>query len=145
MIYNPDKPLRTAYLVALQAATGVGVWTDGIPKSVPVPISYILITTQTRTRTAVAKPTDNSGLSDNFGWLSGITFDINVISPAGFSNPGAIDDLIEKVINVAENILVPGWCIKSRVYFNTSPLNLSTPTSYINRKTVIYQHWIEKL
>lgn len=143
MINSPDAPLRTAYLAALEAATGIDVWAGGVPKTAVPGNAYILLTTQTKTRTAVAKPT--GALSDNFDWLASITIDITVVSPSGFANPGALDALEEKVINVAENIMVPLWCIKSRVYFNTQELPLSTSVNYFNRRTIIYQHWIQIL
>lgn len=145
MIYSPDAPLRTAYIAALETATGLGVYPDDVPKSIPVPNSYILIGSQTKNRTAVAKPTDQSGLSDNFGWNSTIVFDIQFFSPAGYSNPGAVDAIEEQVINIAETITVPGWVIKSRIQVQSRPLPISTAVNYINRKVLTYQHWIEKL
>ncbi|ASU34412.1 hypothetical protein [Mucilaginibacter xinganensis] len=145
MIYSPDKPLRTAYITALQIATGVGVFPDLVPKNIQTPTSYILLTSQTKTRIAVAKPTASSNLSDNFGWLSSIVFDIQYFSPSGFSNPGAVDDIEQQIINVAETVEVPGWAIKSRVQVQSIPLPVNTPTNYINRRVLTYQHWIEKL
>lgn len=144
--YNPDTPLRSAYIAALQAfISGVPVYPDKVPKSADIPTQYILITTQTTTRTAVAKPTDLSEQSDNFGWLCNIVFDIQVIGPSGFSNPGAVDYIFEQLINVAENITVNDWAVKSRVFVQSRLLNIDTPDNYINRKVVTYQHWIDKL
>lgn len=145
MIYSPEKPLRTAYLAALKTATGLGVFPDLVPKSTPTPTAYILITSQTKNRTAVAKPTANTNLSDNFGWLTSIVFDIQYLSPTGFSNPGAVEDIEQQVINVAETILVPGWAIKSRVQVQSTPLPVNTATNYINRRVLTYNHWMEKL
>jgi hypothetical protein len=145
MIYTPDKDLRTAYIAALQTATGLGVFPDGVPKTTVTPKAYILITSQTKTRTAVSKPTSVTNTSDNFGWLASIVFDIQYFSPSGFSNPGAVDDIEAQVINVAETLQVSGWAIKSRVQIQSRPLNVNTPTNYINRKVLTYQHWIEKL
>jgi hypothetical protein len=143
MIYSPDIPLRTAYISAIKIATGLEVYPDNVPKSVTVPTQYILITSQTNVRTAVAKPTFT--LSDNYDWLSNIVFDIQYFSPSGYSNPGAVDIIYEQIINVAENILVPGWAVKSRIFVQSRPLNISTATNYINRKVLTYSHWLQKL
>lgn len=145
MIYTPEKPLRTAYIAALQIATGLNVYADLVPKTNPTPTAYILITSQTKTRTAVAKPTTQSNLSDNFGWLASLVFDIQYFSPSGFSNPGAVDDIEEQVINVAESIEVDGWSIKSRIQVQSTPLPINTATNYINRRVLMYNHWMEKL
>jgi|ERR1700744_925910 len=145
MIYTPEKPVRTAYITALQIATGLGVFPDLVPKSTATPTAYILLTSQTKTRTAVAKPTGQTNLSDNFGWLTSIVFDIQYFSPSGYSNPGAVDDIEQQVINVAETIEVPGWAIKSRVQVQSTPLPVNTPINFINRRVLTYQHWMEKL
>lgn len=143
MIYSPDVPLRTAYIAAIQTATGLSVYPDRVPKSAATPTQYVLITSQANVRTAIAKPTNT--LSDNYGWLSNIVFDIQCLSLAGYSNPGAVDAIYEKIVNVAENIIVPGWAIKSRVFVQSQPLNIDTATNFINRKVLTYSHWIEKL
>lgn len=143
MIYSPEKPLRTAYIAALKTATGLDIFADLVPKSAGTPTAYILITSQTKTRTAVAKPTDS--LSDNFDWLASIVFDIQYLSPSGFSNPGAVEDIEQQVINVAETVLVPGWAIKSRVQVQSTSLNINTATNFINRRVLTYQHWMNKL
>lgn len=145
MIYTPEKPLRTAYIAALQTATGLSVYPDLVPKNIYTPTAYILLTSQTKTRTAVAKPTEASNLSDNFGWLTSIVFDIQYFSPSGFSNPGAVEDIEQQIINVAETILVPGWAIKSRVQVQSMPLPVNTATNFINRRVLTYQHWMEKI
>lgn len=145
MIYTPEKPLRTAYIAALKTATGLGVFPDLFPKNIPTPTAYILLTSQTKTRTAIAKPTQDSNLSDNFGWLASIVFDINYFSQSGYSNPGAVDDIEQQIINVAETLQVPGWAVKSRVQIQSTPLPINTPTNFINRRVLTYQHWIEKL
>lgn len=143
MIFTPDKPLRTAYAAALQLAIGLPVYVDLVPKSDTTPLSYIIISSQTKVRTAVAKPT--STLSDNFGWLSNITLDIQHLSQSGYSNPGVVDDIEEQVINVAENISVAGWAVKSRVQVQSRPLDINTVPNYINRRVLVYQYWLEKL
>lgn len=145
MIDTPEKPLRTAYIGALQTATGLNIYADLIPKTNTTPTAYILITSQTKTRTAVAKPTSQSNLSDNFGWLASLIFDIQYFSPSGFSNPGGVNDIEEQVINVAESIEVDGWVIKSRIQVQSMSLPINTATNYINRRVLTYQHWIEKL
>lgn len=142
MRYNPDKPLRTSYATAIMAV-GIQAFADLIPEQVSTPSSYILIHSQSKVRTAVAKPTDS--VSDNFNFIATIVFDINVISPSGFANPGEADDIEEVIINLAENITVNGWAIKSRVFVQSLPLPVKTATNYINRKVVTYQHWMEKL
>lgn len=143
MIYSPDTHLRTAYLAALQTATGLPVFADLVPKSTDVPTAYILITSQTKTRTAVAKPTGE--IYDNYDWLASIVFDIQFFSPAGFANPGAVEAIEEQIINVAENIVVADWVIKSRVQIQSRPLPVTTATNYINRRVLTYQHWLQKL
>lgn len=145
MYHNtPDIPLRTAYIGAIKAFIyGVPVYPDKVPKSVQIPESYILISTQTNIRTAVSKPTSDQ--SDNYEWLSNIVFDIQNFSPSGFSNPGAVDYIFNQLVQVCENINVDGWAVKSRVFIQSRPLNIDTATNFINRKVLTYQHWLIKL
>lgn len=141
---NPNKPLRTAFISALKVAGNVEVWSKLVPRNVkPIPDQYILITTQTKTRVAVAKPTDQ--LYDNFNWLVSTTIDMYNFSPAGYSNPGKNDDLEELITLAIENILVPGWAIKSRIFVQSLDLDVNTTENFIERRVITYQHWIEKL
>lgn len=140
---NPDKPLRTAYIAALKTATGLDIWVKNVPKSAVIANQYILIATQTKNRTAIAKADIN--LSDNFDWLCSIEFQLVNISLSGFANPGANDDLEQLVIEVTENILVPGWAVKSRDLLQETNLDLQTPESFIERKIITYTHWVAKL
>lgn len=144
--YNPNIAVRTAYISALtEFISGVPVYPDVVPKNVTIPTSYILISSQTNTRTAVAKPTEASEKADNYEWLSNIVFDVQSFSPSGYSNPGAVDYICEQVINVAENFSMDGWTVKSRVFVQSRPLNINTATNFINRQVITYQNWLQKL
>lgn len=144
--YDPDPVLRTAYIAALSNfIEGVPIYVDLVPKSAGTPLLYILITSQTTVRTNVSKPTNLSDPSDNFGWLSSIVFDVQNVSQAGFSNPGPVDYVIGQIVNVAENLMIDGWAVKSRVFVQSRPLNVATATNFINRKVLTYQHWLEKI
>lgn len=140
-IFNPDKYIRAAYINQLSGFAAI--YADAIPKSSAIGDKYILITSITKTRTQAAKPT--SELGDNWTYLVNIVFDINVISPAGYANPTSVEDIEENIVNVAETILIGGWAIKSRVLIQSIPLPVKTPTSYVNRRILTYQHLISAL
>lgn len=140
--FNPDKYLRAAYGQALQGF-GYTIYADSVPKPLNVGDTYILITSITRVRTQSAKPTD--GVNDNWSWLANITFDINVLTPSGFANPTAAEDIEENIINTAEQLEISGWTIKSRVQVQSRPLPINSPTTYVNRRVLTYQHWIDQL
>lgn len=139
--FNPDKYIRTAYSDAL--GIYYPIYADIVPKVVVIGDKYIIISSIVKTRTAVAKPTDT--VADNWGWLATVTFDINSISPSGYSNPTSVEDIEENIVNAAEQLQVPGWAVKSRVQIQSRPLNLNTPTMYINRRVLSYAHWMEQL
>jgi hypothetical protein len=143
MILNPNKPIRIAYIAALNGF--VPVFAKNVPRNITVPDQFILITTQTKTRVNSSKPTIYSGLSDNFGWQVNTVLDLNSFSPAGYANPGRNDDLEELVVQAIENILVPAWTVKSRVFVQSLDLDIATATNYIERRVITYSHWMEQL
>src|ERR1700761_3724089 len=121
-----DIPLRTAYKAALASATGLSVWVKKVPKTAStIPDQYILITTQSKTRTAIAKA--DQTITDNYDWLASIEFQIVNNSISGMANPGANDVIEPLVINVADTIQVPGWSVKSRDLLQQTDLDIDTP------------------
>lgn len=135
MLVSPDKFIRKAYLTAL-AGVGVPAYAGKVPISVtPIPQQYILLTTQTKQRTAVSK--------NGWEWNTQITIDIIYNGKKGFSQMDKVDDTEGKVIEAIENgISVEGFAVKSTELVNSQPLNAETDTQSIERRILIYEHWV---
>lgn len=131
--------MRGAYVTALAVATGVPVWSKKVPKDVdPIPLKYILITSQTKNRTEVDK--------DGFEWLCTITVDIYNVNEAGYSSIVNLDDIEENVINtIEEEIQIPGFITKSTVLFDSRDLETETASQSIERRILTYQHWLNNI
>lgn len=134
---SPNEPLRKAYIQAIATAlAGIPVWAKKIPKNVtPVPSLYILIISQEKQRTAIGK--------DCWEWLCQITLDITYVNPQGYSDTVKIDDVEAAVITAVEaGINVEGFMVKSVDLVNSSDLDTETPTQSIERRILIYEHWL---
>lgn len=133
---NPEKYVRAAYIAAIATQTAVPVWAKKVPKNTsPVPSRYILISSQTKERTEVSKSC--------WEWLCSITVDIVFQGPAGYSDTEQIDDVEEAVLTAIEaGITAQGFIVKSVDLVQTSDLDAETPTQSIERRIVIYQHWL---
>jgi len=136
-ILNPDKYLRTAYVDALRPAlTGVNVWAKKIPKDVtPLPKRYVLITSQTKSRTEVSKGC--------YEWLCSIMVDVFNVNVAGYAKPENNDDYEEIIIDTIESgIVVPFFQVKSYDFIDSIDLDIETPAQSLERRVIVYQHWL---
>ncbi|MFA6087486.1 hypothetical protein [Mucilaginibacter sp.] len=134
MLISPDKYIRKAYIEAL-ANAGVPVYAKKVPIDKAIPQKYILLSTQTKQRTAVSK--------NGWEWNTQITIDMVFIGEKGISQTDKIDDLEGIVIEVIENgISVDGFAVKSTVLINSQPLDTETPKESIERRILIYEHWV---
>ncbi len=132
---NPEKYVRIAYLQAIATQTAVPVWTKKVPKDVTVPKKYILITSQEKQRTEVGK--------DCWEWLCQITIDVVFQGTLGYSDTDQVDDIEEKIITAIEaGIDVPGFMVKSIDLVDTVNLDSDTENQSIERRVIIYQHWL---
>lgn len=137
---NPDKYIRKAYVDALSSATGLNVWNKGIPKDVEVlPDTYIILRSQTKQRTSVSKQL--------WEWQSQITIDIVSVNELGYNSTVVVDNIEQTVMNTIESGLTfgGGFNNKSTRFIDSVPLDIDTPTNTINRKVVIYEHWLNKV
>lgn len=134
MLISPDKYIRKAYIIAL-ANAGVPVYAKKVPISATIPQKYILLSTQTKQRTAVSK--------NGWEWNTQITVDIVFAGTKGISQGDKVDDVEGIVIEAIENgITVDGFNVKSTILLNSQPLDTETPTQSIERRILIYEHWL---
>lgn len=134
MLVSPDKFIRKAYLTAL-AGVGVQLYAGKVPVDKTIPEHYILLSTQTKQRTAVSK--------NGWEWNTQITVDIIYRGKKGYSFMDRVDDTEGKVIEAIENgISVEGFAVKSTELVNSQPLNAETDTQSIERRILIYEHWV---
>lgn len=135
MLISPDKYIRKAYIEAL-ANAGVPVYAKKVPIDKNIPQKYILLSTQTKQRTATSK-------DDRWEWLTQITIDIVFVGAKGISQTDKVDDVEGLVIEAIENgITVEGFAVKSTDLLNSQPLDDETPTQSIERRILIYEHWL---
>lgn len=135
MLVSPDKFIRKAYITAL-APIGIPVYGKKVPISVkPIPPQYIILSTQTKQRTAVSK--------NGWEWSTQITVDIVSQGAKGFSGTDKLDDIEGQVVDAIENgITVDGFYVKSTNLLNSQPLDTETDTQSIERRILIYEHWV---
>jgi hypothetical protein len=134
MLISPDKYIRKAYLAAL-AGAGVPVYAKKVPIDKAIPQKYILLSTQTKQRTAVSK--------NGWEWNTQITIDIVFVGVKGVAQTDKVDDVEGAVIEAIENgITVDGFAVKSTDLINSQPLDIETPTQSIERRILIYEHWV---
>lgn len=135
MVINPDRNLRVAYLDIIQDL-GIPVWANKVPVDEPTPPLYVLITTQTKQQTAISKTC--------WEWLNQITIDIVSVHDTGDSNTEAVENIEQGVINAVESagFAVLGFSVKSKRIVESRPLNIELPTQSIERRILIYEHWL---
>lgn len=134
---NPNKHIRGAWISGLKTATGLGVWSKEVPKSVmPVPITYILVTSQTKNRFGVAK--------DCYEWITTIAISIVHVLPQGFTSTETLDDIEETVMNLAETITIPGFRLRFTNLSESREMSASDETNFIEQRIIVYEQWVDK-
>lgn len=134
MLISPDKYIRKAYIEAL-ANAGVPVYAKKIPIDKNIPQKCILLSTQTKQRTAISK--------NGWEWNTQITVDIVFVGAKGVSQTDKVDDVEGAVIDAIESgITVDGFAVKSTDLISSQPLDSETPTQSIERRILIYEHWL---
>lgn len=134
MLISPDKYIRKAYIEAL-ANAGVPVYAKKVPIDKNIPQKYILLSTQSKQRTAVSK--------NGWEWNTQITIDIVFKGVKGVSQGDKVDDVEGLVIDAIENgISVDNFAVKSTDLLNSQPLDTETATESIERRILIYEHWL---
>ena len=136
---NPNKYIRKAWISALKTATGIDVWGKLVPKDVnPTPLKYILISSQSKNRFAVAK--------DCYEWICTINVDVINITPQGFVSTVTVDDIEETILNTVESgISVSGFTVKVvRLAGPPVDMDIDTETEMIERRILSYELWLNK-
>lgn len=132
---NPDKYLRAGYLAALQGQGLIAYNKDLPPSTDPIPGVYVLIESQSKTTTERSKT--------DFEWNSRVTLHIINVNERGYVTTTLVDDAEEKCINAVENgIMVENFYLKSTYLIDSIPLDLTDKTTTIERKVLIYEHWL---
>lgn len=135
---NPNKYIRAGVIPMLKTATGLtGVWHKKVPKTViPTPDKYILVTSQTKNRFAVAK--------DCYEWLCTLNIDIHNINPQGFTETSAVDDIEENVLNAMTGVTVAGFTVKLVALSNSIDLDVESNEYSIDRRVLTYELWLNR-
>lgn len=135
MLISPDKFIRKAYKTAF-APVNLPVYGKIVPVNVkPIPQKYIILGTQTKQRTAISK--------NGWEWLTQITVDIVFQGAKGFSETDKLDDIEGQIIDIIENgITIDGFYLKSTNLISSQPLDVETDTQSIERRILIYEHWV---
>jgi len=146
IILNPNKYIRKAYIDALEAATGLKVWEDRMPKTVtPIPKQYLLITNQTKNETANAKNESEFYQLTYFEWLCTCDIQIFNINAKGYSNTEVVDNIEEIVISIIRNgVAIPDFYNKDTRILESLDLPLETTTQSVDRRVVKFQNWVSR-
>lgn len=132
---NPSKPLRTAYIQALKAATGLPVFYKLLPAGNKA-TEYILLDSMSKSRIIRAKV-------DYYEWQVRINVNIYSIRPAGTSNQGRVDD-IEEIVRetIGDALPVEGWYNKNTDEVSQQDLSTVGQTTFTDRSLIIFEHWL---
>lgn len=135
---NPDKYIRKAYIDALSLATGLTVYDKGVPKDTDIlPDEYIVIRSQTKQRTSISKSL--------WEWNSQITIDIISVNELGYYSTLKVDDYEQSAITSIESgLTIANFNNKSTRFIDSVPLDIDTKTNTINRKVLVYEHWLNR-
>lgn len=101
---NPIKPLRTAYVTALDGIS-VPVWDRRIPKDTDEPELYVLVTSQTATGSNRTKCGNNTKECTTL-------FDVIYKTMQGYADSAPVDDVCEEIlqkIDTNAQITIPGF------------------------------------
>ena len=132
---NPSKPLRTAYIQALKAATGLPVFYKLLPAGSTAK-EYILLDSMSKSRIVRAKV-------DYYEWQVRINVNIYSIRPAGTSNQGRVDDIEEIVrTTIGTSLPVDGWYNKNTNEISQQDLSTAGQTTFTDRSLIIFEHWL---
>lgn len=131
---NPDKYLRKGYLAALQAQ-GLTVYNKTLPTSGTIPDVYVLVVSQSKQVTEQSK--------EAFEWNCKVTLHIVNLNTRGYTTTTLVDDAEEKCINAIQNgILVDHFAVKSADQTESMNLDITDKTVTIERRVLIYEHWL---
>jgi len=133
--YNsiPDTPVRKAFVSALDPV-GIPIYDMEVPKSVDVPGSYILMTTQTNSQADTSKCGHN--------WWHSILLDVVSVQDQGYVDRSVLDgicDSINQIIDTLDSIGIPGFVVYNTQVIDTHDMTLTTQTKIISRKLMRYQ------
>lgn len=132
---NPDSHVRTAYVQALKTATGLPVFAKVLPSGSKA-TQYIILDSQSKSQTVDAKV-------DYFEWLCRININIYNINPAGIYKPIETDNIEQIVLNtVLPGISIDGFHNKNTDIIESQDLSLEYPTASVDRKLIVFEHWI---
>jgi hypothetical protein len=134
---NPDKYIRKAYLGYI---LGTPIYDKEVPKNIdPIPKSYILITSQTKSQENTSKC--------GHDWNCTIVLDIVATFTQGYADTAMVDDIEESISNVIDlqqdQILIDaGFTVYNTQMLSSTDMTLDTKTQTIIRKIVRYGHQI---
>lgn len=132
---NPDKYVRTAYVQALETATGLPVFAKALPAGITA-TQYIILDSQSKSQTVDSKV-------DYFEWLCRININIYNTNPAGTYRPLETDDIEQIVLNtVLPGIAIEGFHNKNTNIIESQDLSLEFPTASVDRKLIVFEHWV---
>lgn len=148
---NPDKYIRAVYIAKFAGITSGGktvpTYSQRVPNNInPVPSVYILIHSQSKNETGPGKPGDTEIMQSNRKeWTANITVDIVSNQPKGHSNMAIVEDIEQEVLNRIYNGLYPAnFLVKDTKMVSATELNGENATQSVDRKVLIFTHWINE-
>ena len=133
----PDKHIRKEVAEKITAAAGVLVTEQVVPIAMDTPEMYVLISSQTRNRTAVSK--------QNYEWLGSITLTLVKINEKGYISSAELDDLGTQVCAVMDELEVPGFKTNFSRFFDSVTDVIEGPANTMCRKHIIYEIWVNRV
>lgn len=135
-ILNPNKYIRTAYINALEATTGLKVWHKKVPLTTkPMPKRYILLDSQTKNEFAKTKC--------KFDWSCTIDVNIYNVNAPGYSDAEVVDDIEQIVMSlVLPGLAIPNFINKRTEILESLDLSVDTNTNSIDRRLIKFDHWL---
>lgn len=134
---NPSKPVRTAYIQALKASTGLPVFYKVLPSGSSAK-EYILLDSMSKSRIVRAKV-------DYYEWQVRVNVNIYSIRNAGTSNQGIVDDIEEIVRDTVGTALpIVGWYNKNTDEIEQQDLSTIGQTTFTDRSLIIFEHWVSE-
>lgn len=137
-MYNPDKYIRKAYIDAIELATGLTGYDTDIPKDVlALPKQYFIIRGQSKQRTSISKQL--------WEWDCQVTIDLVSVNDLGYHSSASVDDIEQTVLTIIESgLVIPNFNNKSTRFVDSVPMPVDTLTESIDRKVIIYEHWLNR-
>lgn len=133
----PDKYIRLAIINLATGVIDTPIYETVIPKSViPTPLTYILLSTQSKQQKNTSKCGHN--------WQCSIVLDICSNNQQGYSSKAVVEDIEQQLSDLIDlsgrnDIAIPPFTVLNTQMLDSHDMSYETPTLTVSRKIVRYQ------